>query len=194
MAEYRIANILDMADVIGEKNLKVLLSGFFCPRNKELQHFVRENAYDFARKKISVTYLIIDEDNLIAAVFALAHKAIEISNEGLSGAKRRKINRYAVLDASSDSYTVSAFLIAQLGKNYAPGMENSITGNALIDAAFEILVKVRHDIGGGIVFLECEDKPGLLRFYQDGQNGFMPFSERYAAPDKIKYIQLFQFF
>lgn len=51
-----------------------------------------------------------------------------------------------------------------------------------------------HDIGGGIVFLECEDKVKLLNFYQSEKNGFMSFNERYSVNDNVKYIQLFNFF
>ena len=69
-----------------------------------------------------------------------------------------------------------------------------INGNELMDLTFEILEKVQHDIGGGIVFLECEDKVKLLNFYQSEKNGFMLFNERYSANDNTKYIQLFNFF
>lgn len=69
-----------------------------------------------------------------------------------------------------------------------------INGNELMDLTFEILEKVQHDIGGGIVFLECEDKVKLLNFYQSEKNGFIPFNERYSVDDNMKYIQLFNFF
>lgn len=68
-----------------------------------------------------------------------------------------------------------------------------INGNELMDLTFEILEKVQHDIGGGIVFLECKDKVRLLNFYQSEKNGFMSFNERYSVNDK-KYIQLFKSF
>lgn len=194
MNEYSVFNILDMAEAIGEKNLKELLSDFCCPKNEEIQHFVRDNAYEFARKKLSVTYLVVNEDNYIVAIFTLAHKAVEVGNANLSNSKRKRISRYAVLDEETGSYTVSAFLIAQFGKNYALTDEKRLSGNELMDLTFEILQKVQHDIGGGIVFLECEDKPELLTFYQNEKNGFMPFNERYSASDHTKYIQLFNFF
>ena len=63
-----------------------------------------------------------------------------------------------------------------------------------MDLTFEILEKVQQHIGGGIVFLECENKAKPLDFYQSEKNGFMPFNERYSVNDKIKYIQLFNFF
>ena len=62
-----------------------------------------------------------------------------------------------------------------------------------MDLTFEVLEKVQHEIGGGVVFLECEDKPKLLDFYQNENNGFAPFNERYSVSDHVKYIQLFNF-
>ncbi len=194
MNECKVFNILDMAEAIGKTNLKELLSDFFCPRNEEIQQFVRANAYDFARKKLSVTYLVINEDNYIAAIFTLAHKVVEIGDANLSQSKRKKISRYAVLDSQTGCYTVSAFLIAQFGKNYALDADKRLSGNELMDLAFEVLERVQHEIGGGVVFLECEDKPQLLNFYQNEKNGFIPFNERYSVSDCTKYIQLFHFF
>lgn len=194
MNEYKVFNILDMVEAIGETNLKELLSDFCCPKNEEIQQFVRVNAYEFARKKLSVTYLVVNEDNYIAGIFTLAHKAIEIGDASLSNSKRKKISRYAVLDSETSSYTVSAFLIAQFGKNYALSAEKRLSGNELMDMTFEVLERVQHEIGGGVVFLECEDKPKLLDFYQNEKNGFVPFNERYSVSDHVKYIQLFNFF
>lgn len=194
MNEYNVFNILDMAEAIGETNLKELLSDFYCPKNGEIQQFARANAYDFARKKLSVTYLVVNEDNYIAAIFTLAHKAVEIGDASLSNSKRKKISRFAVLDSGTGSYTVSAFLIAQFGKSYALDADKKLSGNELMDLVFEVLQRVQREIGGGVVFLECEDNPKLLNFYQNEKNGFVPFNERYSVSDHVKYIQLFNFF
>lgn len=194
MKHFEIVNILDMIGAIGEAKLKKCLSDFSCPINSEIEQFVMNNAIGFAKKKLSVTYFVVNEFGKITAIFSLAHKAIEIGNANLSNSKRKKISRYAILDAETGSFTVSAFLIAQFGKNYAVNGGKDITGNELMDLTFEILEKVQHDIGGGIVFLECEDKENLLNFYQSEKNGFMPFNERYSANDNIKYVQLFNFF
>ena len=194
MKEYTVVNIMDMLEAIGEENLSVILSDFSCPINKEIENFVWHNAIEFAKKKMSITYFLMDAEGEIAAIFTLTHKAVEIGNADISSTMRRKLSRYAQLDGNTNSYTVSAFLIAQFGKNYAVEDGKTISGNELMDLTFEILEKVQHDIGGGIVFLECEDKPKLLEFYQNDKNGFMPFDERYSISDSTKYIQLFNFF
>lgn len=194
MRQFDTINILDMIGAIGETKLKKCLSDFSCPINPEIEQFVINNAIEFAKKKLSVTYFIVNELGKIAAVFTLAHKAVEIENANLSNTKRKKISRYAVLDSETGSYTVSAFLIAQFGKNYTVDEGKGISGNEIMDLTFEILEKVQHDIGGGIVFLECEDRVKLLDFYQNEKNGFMPFNERYSVNDNVKYVQLFNFF
>lgn len=194
MRQFDTVNILDMIGAIGEAKLKQCLSDFSCPINPEIEQFVVNNAIEFAKKKLSVTYFVVNEFGKIAAIFTLAHKAIEIGNANLSNSKRKKISRYAIWDSETESYTMSAFLIAQFGKNYAVDEGKDISGNELMDLTFEVLEKVQHDIGGGIVFLECEDKGKLLDFYQSEKNGFMQFNERYSVDDNIKYMQLFHFF
>ena len=53
---------------------------------------------------------------------------------------------------------------------------------------------MQHRIGGGVVYLECEDKPQLLEFYQNKDNRFKIFGERESDVDHTKYIQLIRFF
>ena len=57
---FKIA-ICDDENLFTEE-LKELLSGFYCPKNKNIRRFVKNNAYEFAQKKLSVTYLVIDQD------------------------------------------------------------------------------------------------------------------------------------
>lgn len=154
-----------MMKAIGEENLITLLSGFSCPLNGEIEKFVWRNAIEFAKKKMSITYFLMDLEGEIAAIFTLAHKAVEVGNAELSSVVRKKLSRYAQLDENTNSYTVSAFLIAQLGKNYNSESTLDLSGNSIMDDAFEILERVQREIGGGIVYLECEDKPKLLEFY-----------------------------
>ena len=143
---------------------------------------------------MSITYFLMDAEGEIAAIFTLTHKAVEIGNADISSTMRRKLSRYAQLDGNTNSYTVSAFLIAQFRKNYGFKGNLELSGNALMDDAFEILGRVQRDIGGGIVYLECEDRPKLLEFYQNDKNRFKIFGERYSEVDQTRYIQLLKLF
>ncbi|MCD7763634.1 MAG: GNAT family acetyltransferase [Lachnospiraceae bacterium] len=194
MSSYKAVNILDMIEVVGEDGIRSVLSDFSCPKNGEIENFIKKNAIEFAKKKMSITHLVMDEKGELAAIFTLTHKAVKIQDDILSSAQRRKIRRYAQLDEVSNSYLVSAFLIAQLGKNYAERESEPVSGNSLLDNAMDILTAVQRDVGGGVVYLECEDKPQLLSFYQNDNNCFRVFGERYSDTDETRYIQLLRFF
>lgn len=192
MSTFHTANILDLIDVVGEEKVKKILSDFSCEKNMEIELFVKKNAIDFSKKKMSVTYLVFDEETELAAIFALTHKAIQISNEGISKTAQKIIQRYSQLDESSNSYVVSAFLIAQFGKN-SNYSGDQLSGNHLMRITEEILEQVQRAIGGGIVYLECEEKEKLLNFYCNEENGFRIFDDRFSLIDNTKYIQLFKF-
>ena len=62
----------------------------------------------------------------------------------------------------------------------------------LLEVAFNVLRDVQEQIGGQVVFLECEKgNRKLLNFYSS--NGFVLFGERASEDDGITYLQLFQF-
>jgi hypothetical protein len=176
--------------------VKFVLSDFSCPKNQEIEHFVKHNALDFSKRKMSITYLVVDEQGRLAAIFALTHKAIRIMNASLSGTARKKIQRFAQLNENADSYMLSAFLIAQLGKNdrYVRESGEEISGDELMNMTMHILKSVQREVGGGIVYLECEEKPKLLAFYKKESNGFREFDERASKSDQTNYIQLMRFF
>lgn len=192
MNQFEAVNILDMVNAIGEDAVKAVLSDFSCPKNMEIECFVKQNALEFAKRKMSITYLVIDENGTLVAIFTLTHKAVQLSNDNISGSMRKKIERHARLDEESNTYMLSAFLIAQFGKN--DQYKERISGNTLMDITMNVLVAVQHEIGGGVVYLECEDRPQLLSFYENEQNRYRVFGERYSYRDKVKYIQLLKLF
>lgn len=60
--------------------------------------------------------------------------------------------------------------------------------------AMEILSSAQRTVSGGIVYLECENQPKLLQFYESDSNGFRPFGQRLSEKDQVEYIQLLRFF
>lgn len=194
MSKYTVINILDMLESVGEDELKNILSDFSCPKNQEIEHFIHKNAIEFAKKKISVTHLVFDEDAQLIAYFTLTHKPSVVDGKILSKTSRKKLEMYSKLDESLHAYSVSAYLIAQFGKNCSVDGRQVITGNELMDMAFDVLERVQHQIGGGVVFLECEDNPVLLKFYQNDHNRFRLFGERYSEQEGMKYMKLLRFF
>ena len=59
---FTSVNILDFLEDVGKEALEGLLQNFSCPLNWEIEDFLRTEAIDFAVKKISMTYLVFNED------------------------------------------------------------------------------------------------------------------------------------
>lgn len=109
MKEYTVANILDLLETVGEDKVNFALSAFSCPRNEEIEDFIHNNAIDFAKKKMSITHLIFNEEGEIAAFFTLTHKPSNVGYGLLNKTSQKKLSRYARLDVEIHAYSVSAF-------------------------------------------------------------------------------------
>ena len=102
----------------GEPALVELLSGFSCPRNPDVERFLKKSAIEFTKKNQSVTYLVVSaEDVRLLGYFTIALKPLTVRGETVSNTMKRKLLRISELDEKSDTYTMSAYLAAQLGKN-----------------------------------------------------------------------------
>ena len=194
MNECTILNILDLLDLLGENEVNNILSTFSCPKNYEIENFILKNSIQFAKKKMSITYLVMDENRRLIGYFTLTHKSALIPIDNLSKTNQKKLAMHAKFDETTNCYDVSAFLVAQFGKNYAVDNGNFMTGNLLMDYVFSVLNDIRHMIGGGVVFLECEDNEKLLSFYQNARNRFKLYGERFSERENKKYLQLLRFF
>lgn len=181
-----ISNILDLVEIVGEDRVKGILSDFSCPKNTEVENFLRNNALQFAKEKIAITYLVFNEDGEFVAYFTLTHKALEIDGTDLSNGVKSKLKKVSTCDEESETYLTSAFLIAQFGKNYSvPG---NINGTELMENALTKLQDIQWEIGGSVVYLECEKKQKLIDFYSSEANHFTQFGERHNESDGIDYL------
>lgn len=195
-----IVNALDMLKDDGEETTRDFLSGFSCKRkdddeslNPDIEKFLKTNAIPFSKQKISISYVVIDlDDNSVLGYFTIAHKPLRVPAIGLSNTTRRKIERYAMSEKNSNSYIVSAFLIAQFGKNYAVDNGDRITGKQLMEYAEDVLDDLQYRAGGGVEYLDCEAHAGLIRFYEG--EGFRLFGERFSEKDGRRYLQYMRFF
>lgn len=161
----------------GEPALIKLLSGFSCPKNPDVERFLKKSAIEFTKKNQSVTYLVFSKDNgEMLGYFTLSLKSLTIRGEAVSKTTKRKLLRVSELDENSDTYTMSAYLIAQLGKNYTNDRDKEITGNALIELAWMMIEKAQYMFGGIVTFLEAENEEKLLSFYRG--NRFSQFDTR----------------
>ena len=166
---------------LGEDELRQLLSEFFCDKNPDVERFLKEQSIEFTKKNQSVTYLVFsNEDASLVGYFTITIKPITVNAENFSNTMKRKIARVSELDEENGTYTLSAYLIAQLGKNFKDGANEKITGEQLLHAAVDTIKELQYMAGGMVIFLEAEDNDKLMHFYED-KNGFKQFDVQYGS-------------
>ena len=176
---------------LGESRLLQVLSGFSCPKNPDVERFLKKSSIEFTKKNQSVTYLVFDVSSMeLVGYFTIALKPLTVRGETVSNTVKKKLMRVSELDEQSQTYTMSAYLIAQLGKNFKNGAEKKITGEELLELAWDIVEKMQYMSGGMVTFLEAENSERLLSFYQ--ANRFQTFDTRQTATDSEEPHELVQ--
>lgn len=192
MDGYKIIALSDIVEQLGEDRVTSILSDFWCPKNKDVESFLKTDAILFSKQGIAQTQLIFTSYKnapRLIAYFALANKYIAVSpNYGkLSKRFRQRINKFARYDVGLKAYIMSVPLIAQLGKNFKNDLNKLITGDEVLSIACKAVSKTQKVLGGRFVYLECEDKPQLINFYS--QNGFVNFGKRLLDRDETEVMQ-----
>ena len=193
--KYRIINIRryigNENPELGEDELLQILSEFSCPMNPDVERFLKHSSIEFTKKNQSVTYLVFSvADGKLLGYFTLALKPLTVRGETVSNTVKRKLLRVSELDKKSDTYTMSAYLIAQLGKNYSENDGKMITGAELLELAWDKIKATQYMFGGMVTFLEAENEEKLLSFYRD--NRFSQFDTRQTTSDTEESHELVQ--
>ena len=193
--KYRIINIRryigNENPELGEDELRQILSEFSCPMNPDVERFLKYSSIEFTKKNQSVTYLVFSvADGKLLGYFTLALKPLTVRGETVSNTVKRKLLRVSELDKKSDTYTMSAYLIAQLGKNYSEKDGKMITGAELLGLAWDKIKATQYMFGGMVTFLEAENEEKLLSFYRN--NRFSQFDTRQTASDAEESHELVQ--
>ena len=185
MSEFVQINLNDIIDQLGENRTKAILSTFSCPVNKDVENFLKNKAIEFSRRDFSKTHLIywVEEDQKeLIGYYTISLKSIDVATSAVSNNCCKKLAQYGQYDKAKKCYTVAAYLIGQLGKNYSDGNNCLISGDEILKLALDKLKITQRDIGGKYTYLECEDKPKLIKFYEE--NGFQTFGKRSLDRDE----------
>lgn len=179
--KFKVINIRNYIDntnpELGEDELNDILSEFSCTKNPDVERFLKKSSIEFTKKNQSVTYLVMSVvDQKLMGYFTLALKPLTVRGETVSNQTRKKLARISELDEKSDTYTMSAYLIAQLGKNFAVNNGEDITGAELLELAWNKIKQTQYAFGGMVAFLEAEPQENLLSFYET--NCFRQFDTR----------------
>lgn len=201
MTGYQEVNLKRIIQNVGEDRVRALLSNFSCPMNQDVETFIRQKAIEFAKQEVASTHLVFAsyrDEVVLIGFYSIAIKQFSIKRSALSANLRHRIAKFAAYNAELMRYDIAAPLIAQLAKNYAAGYNQLITGDELLQMACDRVRQAQMIIGGKVTYLECENKPALIQFYE--RNGFKVFSKRPLDHDETKVmfgkelIQLLKYF
>ena len=184
---YVQINLVDMIEQIGEDETKYILSNFSCPKNKDVENFLKYKAIEFSKQSLSRTHLVFwatddEAEKELVGYYTIASKWIRVDRDSVTNKEARKLRAQGVFDEKTNEYIVSAPLIGQLGKNFTDGNDMLISGTELLNLAIEKVKIVQREVGGKFVYLECEDKEKLVYFYQ--KNNFKIFGKRKLDRDE----------
>lgn len=190
MTGFILINLREMIEELGESKTKTILSKFDCPQNKDVDDFLKSKSIEFSKQGIAITYLVFasyKKQNVLVGYFTLSTKVIAIYKTSLSNTLRKRITKFAQYDNDLKRYSLSANLIGQLSKNFYSDYNKLISGDELLKLACDKVKDIQGQIGGRMVYLECEDESKLIDFYSS--NGFVEFGKRKLDKDELGLMQ-----
>jgi len=156
---------------------------FYC-QDKDVEKFLKEQSFEFDKRRKSRTYLFFDE-NYLGEIIILGYFTLTMKNlpfkEGVSKTTIKRIDGF-----SKDVSSTQAVLIGQIGKDF--NYKNYIRGKTILDMAIEVVYASSDLIGGRIVFLECSDNEKIVSFYKNNGFIFLQNSESGEYLQMIRYL------
>ncbi|EIC5074575.1 hypothetical protein ACN930_002266 [Vibrio parahaemolyticus] len=154
-----------MLEAVGTEGCQRLFSDFSCPKNPDLEIFLKTKSIRFEQSDNSRTYLILDSESTdILAYFSISFKEVSLTQAELSKNQVKKLD-----GINKHSERVRAYLIGQIGKNFAIP-QNPISLPNILEEVYAIIEAAQALVGGRAIILECGKVNKLIDIYRD--NGF----------------------
>lgn len=186
---YNVVRLNDLLTTLGQNDTEDIIKKFTCHKNKDVEHFLHCKAIEFDKQSLSKTHLVFTSyrgNIVLVGYFTIASKGILIKKDALPSKElRKRVRKFTQPLQYVEDYFVSAPLIGQIGKNFCNEYDKLITGDELLKIALDKIFEAQQIVGGKIVYVECEDTPALIDFYQS--NGFVISGERSLDKDEEKY-------
>lgn len=166
MISYSQVSLRELVNTIGEDEAKDIIADFSCPKNEDVETFLKKLAIKYDKSNISRTHLIFAEvggATMLVGYFTLASKTFRLDKD-VSKAKRREI----IVHSQLFNNPLPAMLLGQIGKNYSDKAMKGIfiTGTSLLQFAFSTMKNIYDLHGFSLVYLECMDIPFIREFYE----------------------------
>ena len=128
------------------------VSTFFCSDSKDLEDFLRNDAKNRQREKISITYLVYSDSNLVG-FFSLSMGCITSTDV-------KKMTR----EVEDPPSKFPALLLARMATN--DGLRGQGIGREMLKHVFAIAFKLTEQIGCRFVKVDAKKDIRTIRFYQ----------------------------
>jgi hypothetical protein len=158
-----VTQLKDVLDQESGEEFKEIVQGFSC-KDKDVEDFLKNKAYDYERRNKSRTYLVLNEGPApeIAAYFTISLKSLAFRPD-VSKTAIRQIDGF-----SKNVSSVALLLIGQFGKDQYKGAD--VEGKIFLDICLAQVRAIHNLTGGRAVLLECLPIPAVVNFYE--RNGF----------------------
>ena len=150
-----------------EEQVKEDIDRFSC-KDKDVEFFLKNKAFEFERRDKSRTYLVYDSELLpLVAYFTLSLKSLEF-RDNLSKGKIKELDGF-----SKEVKGVAIALIGQFGKDETEATE--VSGKELLDLCMDKIYQVHTLIGGRYLLIECRDTEKVVDFYRTNSFELLQF-------------------
>lgn len=163
---FAIIRLFELLDMEGGEDLFKKLASTFSSINKDVEQFFKEKAIQSCKLNTSSTYIVVSTDETLEVLgyFTLATKMLTVKVNSLTKTEQKLISRFGYFDEDSESYKVTAILIAQFSRNF--NSNTKLSGSDLMDITLKQVKNVLNLTSGKTVFLECEKIKKLTDFYE----------------------------
>ena len=119
----------------GEPALIELLSGFSCPKNQDVERFLKKSAIEFTKKNQSVTYLVVSaEDVRLLGYFTLALKPLTVRGETVSNTMKKSCCGLVSWMKNLIPIPCLHILLRSLGKTFQKVGEKRLQGQNFLNS------------------------------------------------------------
>ncbi|MDO5375986.1 MAG: hypothetical protein Q4F01_07345 [Staphylococcus rostri] len=140
---------------------------------QEVENFLKNKAIDFDRQSLAKTYLVFSQSKnkgILVGYFTINNKPLVFTKRMLSRCSKtlkKRLYQKGETYLNSDNLIIQGYLIAQLGKNYAPEAlaTKSLKGSDLLILAYKIISEGSNFFGGSYIWVEYENTDKLRAFY-----------------------------
>lgn len=150
-----------------ERALNEAISSFHCIQDEDIEMFLHDKAIEFSNRGWCSVYLLLNEDRFnagelkIDAYFTLSHKSMVADSESMSVSV---IKKYGGIKSAK---TLDFVLIGQLGKYIDAESRSEISGEEILDEAFDVIRQASELIPCKYVLVECSDEEKVRAFYEN---------------------------